>query len=158
MRLRLDQDRRGSQRTARHRAARIQVERHIRYKYACRGCEGVESQALGLSGAVTIAPLPPQIIPQGIVTPGLLAHVLVAKFVDALPFYRQESQFVRLGIDISRATLCTWATLVAKAIESVSELLLDDIRSGPIIEMDETRVQVLNEPGRAMRLTRSLSG
>ncbi len=81
--------------------AHIQVERHVRYKCACRNCEGVESQARGLGGAVKIAPLPPQIIPQGIVMPGLQAHVFVAKFLDALPFYCQESQFARLGIDIS---------------------------------------------------------
>ena len=112
-------------------------------------CEGVESQARSLGGAVKIAPLPPRIIPQGIVTPGLLAHVFVAKFVHALPYYRQKSQFARLGIDISRATLCNQATLVSKAIEPLTELLLAEIRSGPIIEAEETRVQVLNEPGRA---------
>jgi transposase len=129
--------------------ARVLVERHIRYKYACRGCEGVESQAQGLGGAVKLAPLPAQLIPQGIVTPGLLAYTLAAKFVDALPFYRQEAQFARLGVDISRATLCNWARLVGKAIEPLIELLRIEIRSGPIIAMDETRVQVLKEPGRA---------
>jgi transposase len=128
--------------------ASVQVERHIRYKYACRGCEGVESQAQGAGGAVRLAALPPQIIPQGIVTPGLLAFILVAKFVDALPFYRQEAQFARLGVDISRATLCNWASLVGRVIEPLIELLHTEIRSGPIIAMDETRVQVLKEPGR----------
>ncbi len=49
------------------------------------------------------APMPPQIIPQGIVTPGLLAHVAVAKYADALPLYRQEDQFARLGLDVSGA-------------------------------------------------------
>ena len=61
--------------------ARIQVLRHIRPKYACRQCEGVEDEG----PTVRIVPMPPQIIPQSIVSPGLLAHVLTAKFVDHLP-------------------------------------------------------------------------
>ena len=128
--------------------AKVKVKRIVRYKYACRGCEGVESRALGAGGAVRLAALPPQIIPQGIVTPGLLAFILVAKFVDALSFYRQEAQFERLGVEITRATLCNWALLAARAIEPLIEQLRIEIRSGPIINMDETRVQVLNEPGR----------
>ncbi|VAX33684.1 Mobile element protein [hydrothermal vent metagenome] len=64
----------------------IKVIRHIRYKYACRSCEGVESEG----GAVRTAKLPAQIIPQGIVTPGLLAYILISKYADAMPFYRQE--------------------------------------------------------------------
>ena len=59
--------------------ARVRVIRHIRYKYACKGCEGVES----VGGAVKVAPLPPQIIPQGIATEGLLAFILISKFGDA---------------------------------------------------------------------------
>jgi len=72
--------------------AKLQVIRHIRYKYACKGCEGVDSDG----GAVKIAPPPVQIIPKGIATPGLVAQILVSKFCDALPFYRQEKIFTRL--------------------------------------------------------------
>jgi hypothetical protein len=54
-----------------------------------------------------------QIIPKGIATPGLLAHILTARFADALPFYRQERQFSRLGIELPRATMCNWAIKVA---------------------------------------------
>jgi Transposase and inactivated derivatives len=73
--------------------ARIQVLRHIRYKYACRQCEGIEDDG----PTVAIAPVPVQLIPKSIASAGLVAHVLTAKFVDALPFYRQEGQFKRLG-------------------------------------------------------------
>lgn len=124
--------------------AKIQVIRHIRIKYACRGCEGVDS----VGGAVKLAPMPPQIIPQGIATPGLLADLLVAKFSDGLPFYRQEAIFSRLGIDLPRATMCNNTLLAARAIEPLMELLLQEIRSGPVLGMDETPVQVLGEPGR----------
>jgi transposase len=124
--------------------ARLIVERHIRLKYACRGCEGVESE----QGAVKIAPMPPQLIPQGIVTPGLLAYIITAKFVDGLPFYRQEKQFKRLGIDLSRSTMTSWAMSVARACEPLRGLLKQEILTNHIIGMDETTVQVMNEPGR----------
>lgn len=125
--------------------AKIQVIKHVRLKYACRNCEGVESEG----GAVKIAQMPPQIISQGIVTSRLLAHIIIAKFLDALPFYRQEKQFARLGIDLTRATMSGWAIQVAMACLCLIELLRDEVRAGPIVNMDETPVQVLNEPGRA---------
>jgi transposase len=124
--------------------AKVQVIRHIRLKYACRGCEGVESEG----GAVKLAPLPPQIIPQSIVTPGLLAFVLVAKFADALPFYRQEAQFKRIGVEVSRASMCNWAMKAAEAVKLLIDYMLAEIRSGPIVNMDETTVQVLGENDR----------
>jgi transposase len=77
--------------------AKIQVERHIRYKYACKHCEGVESDG----PTVKIAPPPAQLIPKSNATPGLLAHIFTAKFADALPLYRQQKIFARLGLDLS---------------------------------------------------------
>ncbi len=68
--------------------AKVRVIRNIRYKYACKDCEGVEDEG----PTVSIARMPDQIIPKSIATPGLLAHILTAKFADALPFYRQEKQ------------------------------------------------------------------
>ena len=99
--------------------ARIQVLRHIRPKYACRGCEGVEDDG----PSVRIAPVVPQIIPRSIASPGLLAHVLTGKFVDHLPFYRQEKMFERLGVDICRATLCNWAMKAAEACVPLVNLI-----------------------------------
>ena len=125
--------------------ARIQVIRHIRYKYVCRSCEGVEAE----EPAVKIAPLPEQLIPKSIATPGLLAHVFTAKFVDALPFYRQEGQFRRLGVDLPRSTMCGWAIKAANRCEPIVELLDQEIRSGPLINIDETPLQVMKEPGRS---------
>ena len=123
----------------------IRVIRHIRPKYACRQCEGLETEG----GTVKIAPPPPQIIDKGIATAGLLAHILTAKFCDALPFYRQEKQFDRLGADVGRATMCNWAMKAAEACQPVLELLHREIRSGPLINIDETTIQVLAEPGRS---------
>jgi transposase len=123
---------------------KIQVIRHIRPKYACRACEGVEDEG----PTVKTAAMPPQIIPQGIVTPSLLAYILIGKYADGLPFYRQSAMFGRLGVDISRATMSGWALRAAEACKPLLELLHRELRAGPIINMDETPVQVLAEPGR----------
>jgi transposase len=125
--------------------AKVQVIRNIRYKYVCKSCEGVEAD----EPAVSIASLPPMIIPKSIATPGLLAHILTSKFADALPFYRQEKLFERIGIDISRSSMCNWAIKEAEECEPLMELLNKDIRSGPLISIDETTVQVMKEPGRS---------
>ena len=125
--------------------AKVQVIRHIRYKYACKGCEGVESE----TPTVQIAPLPAQLIPKTMATAGLLAHIVVSKFEDALPFHRQSKQFARMGIDLPRATLCNWARQVAERASPLADLMDRAIREGPIVNIDETTVQVLQEPGRA---------
>jgi len=123
----------------------IQVIRHVRPKYACRHCEGLDTAG----PVVKIAPTPKQIIDKGIATAGLLAHILTAKFCDGLPFYRQEGQFERLGVEIPRATMCNWAMKGAEAAAPLLDLLRREIRSGPLINIDETTVQVLQEPGRS---------
>jgi len=125
--------------------AKVQVIRHIRYKYACKSCEGVDSEG----PTVKIAAAPPQLIAKSIATPGLLAHLLVSKFEDALPFYRQEKILARMGIELGRATMCNWTVKIAERIEPLMALLHKEIRCGPLINIDETQLQVLNEAGRA---------
>ena len=126
--------------------ARFWVVRHIRPKYACKSCEGVESNE-GES-TVKIAPVPVQLLPKTISTSGLLSHIFVSKFCDSLPFYRQEQQFKRFGFELSRATMCNWTIKVAEKCNRLVELLRQEILSGPLINIDETTVQVLREPGR----------
>ena len=120
------------------------VVRHIRPKYACRACQGVETEGR----AVKIAPPPVELLPKSMATPELLAYLLTSKFVDALPFYRQEKIFARVGVDLSRATMCNWAIHVAQRLEPLLELLREKIRAGPYVQIDETTLQVLKEPGR----------
>jgi transposase len=122
----------------------ILVEEHIRYKYTCKICEGLERKV----GAVKIAPLPPQIIPQGIATPSLMAYIITNKFVDALPFYRQKKIFARLKIEFGRGTMAHNIIQVAGRCNPLMELMEKEIRSGPLIQIDETTVQVMKEPGR----------
>jgi transposase len=124
--------------------ATVRVLRHIRPKYACRSCEGAESDG----PAVRIAPVPPQIIPKSIAGSGLLAHILTAKFIDHTPFYRQEKQFARLGVEVSRTSMCNWAMQAAIACRPLLNLLQEEVLAGSYLNIDETTLQVLQEPGR----------
>jgi transposase len=124
--------------------AKVQVIRHIRPKYACKQCEGVEDDG----PTVAIDPAPVQLIPKSIATEGLLAHIAVSKFADGLPLYRQQKIFGRLDVDLSRATMANWMIQAAGCCQPILELLHWEIRSGPVINIDESPFQVLNEPGR----------
>ena len=117
----------------------LRVGRHIRYKYACPACEGVEDDG----PTVKIAAAPPQLIEKSIATGGLVAHIVCSKFEDALPLYRQEKIFARLGVDLPRSTMCTWLVKVAEKHRRLTALLLSEIRGGPVVNADETTVQVL---------------
>ena len=117
--------------------ATIQVIRHIRKKYAC-----------GCGHCIKTAPLPAQPIPKSMASAGLLAHVTVSKYQDALPLYRQESILQRIGVDIPRATLANWMIQAGTLIQPVINLLQDRLLSGDIVQMDETPVQVLKEAGK----------
>ena len=125
--------------------ARLRVERHIRYKYACKDCEGVDDDG----PTVRIGPAPVQLVPKSNATAGLLAHIAVSKFADGLPLYRQEKIFSRLGIDLSRAVMAKWMVKAALHCKGLMDLLKDEIRGGPLINIDETPLQVLNEAGRS---------
>jgi transposase len=124
--------------------AKVQVIRHIRLKYACKSCEGVESEG----PTVKIGPAPVQLLPKSIASEGLVAHLIVSKFADGLPLYRQQKIFSRLGVDLSRGTMANWVVNASRQCQPLIELLEQEIRSGPLIHIDETPYQVLNEPGR----------
>ena len=124
--------------------AKIQVVRIIRPKYACKSCEGVESEG----PMVKCAPPPPQIIPKGIATAGLVAHIAVSKYADGLPLYRQEKIFSRYGIELSRSTMAGWMVMAAGGCNPLMDLVYKELLVGPLINVDETPLQVLNEPGR----------
>ncbi|MCP4552969.1 MAG: IS66 family transposase [Bacteroidetes bacterium] len=125
--------------------AKVQVIQNIRYKYACKNCEGVEDDG----PTISIARMPEQMIPKSMATPGLLAHILTAKFADALPFYRQEKQFSRIGVELPRSTMCNWAMKVAQACEILMGFMQAQILQGGMINIDETTVQVLKVPKRS---------
>lgn len=116
----------------------------IRPKYACRKCHGADDEGQ----AVTIAPLRPSLLGKSILAEGIFAHMIVSKFADALPFYRQETIFRRAGVEVSRKTMATTAVRVAEGLEPLRMHLLEQIKNASWIGVDETRFQVLKEPGK----------
>ncbi len=117
--------------------AKIQVIRHIRKKYAC-----------DCGRCIKTAPMPAQPIPKSLASPGLLAHITVSKYQDALPLYRQEQILQRIGVNIPRATLANWMIQSGHLSQPIINLLRDRLLSYDILHMDETTVQVLDEPGK----------
>lgn len=119
--------------------ARVRVLRHIRPKYACPCCrQGIKT-----------TPMPLQPIPRSIASPGLLAYVATAKYVDALPLYRLEDILQRAGIELPRATLALWMIKLGELIVPLINLLRDNLLAYGIVQMDETTVQVLKEKDKA---------
>ena len=118
--------------------ARVKVIVHVRRKYACKGC----------SEMIKTAALPEQPIPKSIATAGLLSHVLVSKYTDHLPLYRQERIFQRMGIDIPRSTLSHWVLQSATLLSPLVQRLQAIIQSSSVAYADEITVQVLKELNR----------
>ncbi len=121
-----------------HVPAKTIVIEHIRKKYACKQCEQT----------IKTAKAPKQPIPKSIAGPGLLAHILVSKFSDHLPLYRQEQILQRIGIDIPRSTLSHWVIRCSELLSPLVKLMQSHIENYDIAYADETTVQVLKEPGR----------
>src|ERR1700712_1685826 len=112
------------------------VERHVRGKWVCSHCE-----------TLVQAPVAPQIIDKGIPTTGLLAHVLIAKFVDHLPLYRQEAIFGRAGLAIPRSTLAQWVRTCGVQLQALVDALHEELLTNAVLHADETPVAML-KPGK----------
>jgi transposase len=113
--------------------AKLEVHVYVRPKYACRYCrDGVVS-----------SPLPARPIARGIAGPGLIAQILVAKFGDHLPLYRQEDFFTRHGLHIPRSTLCDWVQAAAELLRPLYERQKQLALQSPVLWTDDTPVTVL---------------
>ena len=111
------------------------VERHVRGKWACAQCQKLVQ-----------APVAPHIIDKGIPTAGLLAQVLVAKFLDHLPLYRQEHIFKRAGMAIARSTLAQWVGECGAQLQPLVDALAAELLRHGVLHADETPVAML-KPG-----------
>ncbi len=112
------------------------VERHIRGKWVCAECETLVQE-----------PVAPHIIDKGIPTSRLLAQVLVAKFLDHLPLYRQEAIFERAGLAIARSTLAQWVGECGVQLQPLVDALTAELLKAPVLHADETPVPML-KPGK----------
>jgi len=111
------------------------VERHVRGKWACAKCEKLVQ-----------APVAPHVIDKGVPTSGLLAQVLVAKFADHLPLYRQETIFGRAGLAIPRSTLAQWVGSCGVQLQPLVDAMRAELLQQPVLHADETPVAML-DPG-----------
>jgi transposase len=111
---------------------RFEVIRHIRPACSCRQCE-----------AMAQMPMPALPIPRAQAGAGLLAHVLIAKFCDHLPLYRQAEIYARDGVDLDRATLANWVGKAAWLVEPLADRIGRHVMAGRVIHADDTPVPVL---------------
>ena len=111
---------------------RFEVDRHVRPACSCRKCE-----------AMVQAPMPELPIPRGMVDASFLAHIVVAKFCDHLPLYRQAEIYARSGLDIDRSQLAEWLGHVAWLLKPLVELVAAHAMTGRVLHADDTPVDVL---------------
>lgn len=111
------------------------VHRHVYGKWACRCCQKLVQE-----------PAEPQIIDKGMPATGLLAHTLVARWVDHLPYYRQEQINARSGVHTPRSTLAAWSGATAASLQPLFEVHRDFVLSAAVLHADETPVKML-DPG-----------
>ena len=112
--------------------ARFKVIRHVRPRLVCRCCEHI-----------TQVPAPSRPIARGLAGPGLLAHVLVSKFVDHLPLYRQSEIYAREGVDLERSTLADWVGQSSQLLRPLINALNRHVMSGHKIHADDTPISAL---------------
>jgi transposase len=108
----------------------------------------INEDVVGAEQGVVIAPRAAQILPKSIAHGSLIADVVVGKFVDALPLYRQERIFSREGIELSRQTMAGWMIQLDQRLTPLMAAMKALLYQGPVVHIDETRLQVLKEPGR----------
>jgi transposase len=112
--------------------ASFKVIRHVRPKFACAGCESVVE-----------APAPARPIDRGLPGPGLLAHVLVSKYGDHLPLYRQSQIYAREGVDLDRSTLAGWVGAASELLTPLVDEIRKYVLAASKIHADDTPVPVL---------------
>lgn len=124
--------------------AQIIKEEHIQYVYSCRHCEENEIET-----PIVVAKMPCPVIKNSLASPSLLSHIITRKYVEGLPLYRQEQQFKRDGINLTRQTLSNWIINISNNyIRHIYNRMHEILKEKDILHADETEVEVLNEPGR----------
>lgn len=123
--------------------AKAYVLQLVTPKYKCPCCDAGIFEA-------TRAPDP---IPKSFASAGLLALIATQKYVDGLPLFRQEHIFERAGIDLNRTTMARWMLRMGELVKPLVNLMSEDLLATLVLHMDETTVQVLDEPGRPAEAT-----
>lgn len=124
--------------------AQVKVIQHVTCHYTCRNCEQND-----ISTPVVKADSPKALIPKSMVSPSLLSYIIHQKFTNAMPLYRQEKDFKRLGVELTRQNLSNWVIQGAALLSPLMLRLKEELLKNEFLHADETTVEVLCEPGRA---------
>lgn len=124
--------------------AKAVIVQHIRYVYSCRACEKSDTGV-----PVITAPVPQPVIKGGFASPQAVAHIATQKFVMGVPLYRQEQEWKRAGVDLSRQTMSNWLLKTSRDwLEPVYDALRALLLKRDVLHADETTLQVLHEAGK----------
>ena len=124
--------------------AQVQVTEHVQHVYVCRGCDrkGTESN-------IVYAPMPNPVLRNSLASPSMLAYIMNRKYAEAIPLYRQEQQFKKYGLQLSRQTLANWMIKSSEHhLKLLYDLLHQELVKKSVLHADETVLEVLCEPGR----------
>ena len=124
--------------------AQVQIVEHVRHVYVCRACdkEGVDSNIIR-------AEMPNPVLRNSLASPSMLAYIMSRKYVDATPLYRQEQQFKKDGLKLSRQTLANWMIKASQQhLSKIYKRMHEDLVQREFLFADETVTEVLHEPGR----------
>ena len=124
--------------------ASLIILEHVRPKYACVCCQA----------NVVIAPRLPEPIEKGLPGPGLMAHIAVSKYADHLPLYRQEGIYTRLGVELSRSTMCDWMAVAAGLLEPLVKAMFKRVLQSQVVQTDDTPVKVQDHAGKGIKTGR----
>jgi len=126
--------------------AQFKVTEHVQTAYSCRHCEKTSDDTVPMLKSAVPAPV---IRGSGVASPSLLAHIAHQKYVLALPLYRQEQEFKRLGLSLSRQTMANWIIYAHKKyLRPIYDAMKAQLLEAGVLHADETVVQVLKEPGK----------
>ena len=123
--------------------AKVKVIQHVTYVYSCRKCDKE-----GIGGFIKVAESPKALIPKSVVSPSLMAYIINQKYTNAMPLYRQEQEFKRYDIQLTRQDLSNWTLKGAALLKPLFEELKQELLTNELLHADETTVEILNEPGR----------
>jgi len=129
--------------------AQVSVVEHIQFVYACRDCDKND-----INTTIKTAPMPKPPLPGSMASTSAIAHVMTEKFVKGLPLYRQEQNWKRMGVEISRQTMSNWMIQSSdRWLRPIYERMREYQLQRDILHADETTLQVLKEPGRSAEST-----
>lgn len=125
--------------------AQMSMVEHVQYIYACRHCEHNEMKT-----PIVKAKMPRPIQPGSLASPSAVAYIMNKKFVEGMPLYRQEQQFIRRNVLLSRQTMANWVLNGANQwLSKIYHRLHEELIQQRYLHADETTLQVLHESGRA---------